>query len=103
MGYLQKVSTLKSTHLTPSQLADIGDKNRATIAAHVPKPGGDTTKKALQSSDCNVPRHERTSDAVVAKSVGVGEATVRRMAAVRKDDEKNNTGAVERIRTGSQP
>jgi hypothetical protein len=35
------------------------------------------------------------TDAIIAKAVGVGEATVRRMEAVRKDDKENKTGAVE--------
>jgi hypothetical protein len=37
---------------------------------------------------------------VVAKTVGVGEATIRRAAAVEKHDKENKTGALARIKKG---
>lgn len=62
----------KRRHLMPSQVAGIANKNRAVIAAHVPKPG--RPEKELPSRDGN--KHDRCADGVIAKSVGVGEATL---------------------------
>jgi hypothetical protein len=68
-------------HLSPSQLATIGNKNRALIADAAKERSLANLK---QNDRVDSPIQSDRTDAVIAKTVGVGEATVRRAAAVVK-------------------
>lgn len=86
----------KRRQMSPSQLAELVNRPefRERIAAEAAgRVGGD------RPSGSRDPDAGKTN-ARLAEIVGIGEATVRRAAAVEKHDREHKTGAMKRIHTG---